>query len=133
MALTLPKQECGASWQRLFRGDSDGMRCMQPPCSIAGENRYACNVEQCQSNLYHEGIPFLWCALAPLQNMILHVAETDSEVTLEFELPFWIDEDDLQVDISSTQLNILVRNELSYQRSYWRNRHVMSFTLQPGS
>jgi HSP20 family molecular chaperone IbpA len=56
-----------------------------------------------------------------------HVAETDSEVTLEFELPFWIEEDDVQVDISSTQLSVTVRNELSFQRSYWRNRHVTSF------
>ena len=56
-----------------------------------------------------------------------HVAETDSEVTLEFELPFWIEEDDVQVDISSAQLSVTVRNELSFQRSYWRNRHVTSF------
>lgn len=63
----------------------------------------------------------------------LHVAETDSEVTLEFELPFWIEEDDVLVDISSTQLSVTVRNELSFQRSYWRNRHVTFFHafLQP--
>ena len=61
----------------------------------------------------------------------MYFAEADSEVTLEFELPFWIEEDDVQVDISSMQLSVLVRNELSFQRTYWRNRHVTSFTLQP--
>lgn len=82
MALTLPKEQYGTTWQRLFRGDSDGLRCMQPPCTIT---------------------------------------ETDSEVTLEFELPFWIEEEDVQVDISSTQLSVFVRAELSFRRRYWRN------------
>lgn len=49
-------------------------------------------------------------------------ADTDGDVTLEFELPFWIEEEDVQVDISSTQLSVFVQNELSFRRTYWRNR-----------
>lgn len=53
---------------------------------------------------------------------VSYISETDSEVTLEFELPFWIEEEDVQVDIGSTKLSVFVRNELSFRRRYRRNR-----------
>ena len=37
LALAIPKAEPGEPWRCLFRGDSDGARCMQPPYSITGE------------------------------------------------------------------------------------------------
>jgi len=43
-------------------------------------------------------------------------------VTLEFELPFWIDEEDVDVRITDADLTVLVRNELAFCRTYWRNR-----------
>ena len=32
----MAKQTLGEHWQRLFRGDSAGARCMQPPYMLAG-------------------------------------------------------------------------------------------------
>lgn len=34
--LAIPKGEPGEHWARLFAGDSDGARCMQPPYTLAG-------------------------------------------------------------------------------------------------
>ena len=34
--LAIPKGELGEQWRRLFRGDSDGARCMQPPYTLSG-------------------------------------------------------------------------------------------------
>ncbi len=34
--IALPKGQPGEAWQRVFRGDSDGVRNMQPPYQIAG-------------------------------------------------------------------------------------------------
>lgn len=34
--LAIPKAEPGERWRRLFRGDSDGARCMQPPYTLTG-------------------------------------------------------------------------------------------------
>ena len=53
----------------------------------------------------------------------MRVAETDDDVTMEIELPFWIDAADVRVHISDTQLQVDVRNTLSLQRVYWRNRY----------
>lgn len=50
-------------------------------------------------------------------------AETDDDVTMEIELPFWIDAADVRVHITDTQLQVDVRNTLSLQRVYWRNRY----------
>lgn len=35
-AISLPKDECGVTWRQLFRGDSDGVRCLQPMHTITG-------------------------------------------------------------------------------------------------
>ena len=43
-------------------------------------------------------------------------------MVLEFELPFWIEERDIDVCITETTLTVAVRNELSFHRTYWRNR-----------
>ena len=34
--VAIPKAEPGEHWQRLFRGDSDGARCLQPPYTLTG-------------------------------------------------------------------------------------------------
>lgn len=49
-------------------------------------------------------------------------AESEGDVMLEFELPFWIEEGDVDVQITETSLTVAVRNELDFQRTYWRNR-----------
>ena len=36
MLVTLPKAQAGQQWLRLFRGDPDGARCMQPPYTLTG-------------------------------------------------------------------------------------------------
>lgn len=35
--LGLPKAEYGKHWPRLFEGDTDGVRCMQPPYTLSRE------------------------------------------------------------------------------------------------
>lgn len=37
--VVLPKAEPGQCWPRLFRGDSVGLRCMEPPYTMAGGSR----------------------------------------------------------------------------------------------
>ena len=49
-------------------------------------------------------------------------AETDDDVTMELELPFWTDAGDVRVTITSCGVSVEVRNTLSIQRTYWRNR-----------
>ena len=80
--LSLPKAEPGQQWKRLFVGDSEGARCLQPP--------YA-----------------------------LH--ETDEDVLLQIELPFWIDPEDVRVDIGEVDVTVEVRNAYSLKRRYWRS------------
>jgi len=48
--------------------------------------------------------------------------ETDDDVMMDIELPFWIDASDVRVSINSSGVSIEVRNTLSIQRTYWRNR-----------
>ena len=36
MTIQLAKGKPGQAWQRLFRGDPDGARCLQPPYQLAG-------------------------------------------------------------------------------------------------
>jgi hypothetical protein len=43
-------------------------------------------------------------------------------VIVEVELPFWIDNDDIQVSIGERQLDVTVRNTLHLRRTYWYNR-----------
>jgi len=50
------------------------------------------------------------------------ITESEGDVMLEFELPFWIEEGDVDVQITETSLTVAVRNELDFQRTYWRNR-----------
>ena len=68
--------------------------------------------------------------LAPSRNCAIEhadicdcCAETDDEVMLEFELPFWIEEGDCSVHITGAELVVVVRNELAFRRTYWPNRY----------
>jgi len=40
---------------------------------------------------------------------------------LNFEVPFWIDSDDVHVDITETGIRVEVRNEVFVRRTFWRN------------
>lgn len=70
-----------------------------------------------QMHSMHEHLSFIGC-----HDPIVLNADTDTDVTLEFELPFWIEEGDTQVDVTGTGLAVHVRNQLSFRRTYWRNR-----------
>lgn len=41
---------------------------------------------------------------------------------MEISLPFWIDTEDVSVDISRNSVQVDVRNELHLQRTCWQNR-----------
>ena len=49
--------------------------------------------------------------------------ETGDDVTIEIDLPFWIDASDIYVNITSLSITVDVRNTLSIRRTYWRNRY----------
>lgn len=85
--VSLPKLEIGKHWQRVFMGDSDGVRCLQPPYSLL---------------------------------------ETESDVILQIELPFWIDANDVKVGFGEEEIDITVRNNLYLRRRYWRNEEEAS-------
>jgi hypothetical protein len=44
-------------------------------------------------------------------------------VTIEIDLPFWIDANDIYVKITSVGITVDVRNTLSVRRTYWRNKY----------
>ncbi|KAL4442949.1 hypothetical protein ABPG77_008440 [Micractinium sp. CCAP 211/92] len=80
--LALPKAQWGQHWHCLFRGDSEGARCLQPPYTLT---------------------------------------ETQDDVLLELELPFWIEQEDVSVQFGADRLRVGVRNTLQLARSFWRN------------
>lgn len=47
--------------------------------------------------------------------------DSDDDVLLNFEVPFWIDADDVRVDITEEGIIVEVRNELFVKRTFWRN------------
>ena len=64
-------------------------------------------------------------ALFTLLTILLYggcAAETDDDVMMDIELPFWTDASDVRVSITPVAVSIEVRNTLSIHRTYWRNR-----------
>ena len=57
-------------------------------------------------------------------------AESDADVMLEVELPFWIEAEDVRVQIAPDSLHVGVRNELNLQRSCWLNRSAGNIVAQ---
>lgn len=49
-------------------------------------------------------------------------AETEGEVLLEAELPFWTEQGDVAVRFGQAQLEVAVRNGLHLRRTFWRNK-----------
>lgn len=47
--------------------------------------------------------------------------ETDEDAMVQIELPFWIDPEDVKVDVGDRELSVQVRNTLNLRRHYWRN------------
>ena len=117
--VSLPKAEPCEPWACLFRGDSDGARCLQPPYTLTGA---VSSHGRKGSIMFCPG----WASAKPATATVLMcigcVAETDDDVMLELELPFWIDAGDVRVSVTSLGVSVEVRNTLSIQRTYWRNR-----------
>lgn len=47
--------------------------------------------------------------------------ESSADTTVEIELPFWIDHDDVRVKITAADIEVDVRNTLRLKRTFWRN------------
>ena len=47
--------------------------------------------------------------------------ETDEDAIVQIELPFWIDPEDVKVDVGDLELSVRVRNTLNLKRTYWQN------------
>ena len=50
------------------------------------------------------------------------IKESNDEVTIEFELPFWIESDDIGVNITSKGIQVKVAGEFDIAREFWRKR-----------
>lgn len=47
--------------------------------------------------------------------------ESNDDVVLELDMPFWTDPEDVSVDIKDCDMSVHVRGSLDMRRSYWRN------------
>lgn len=129
-AIALPKKEFGAHWPRLFVGDSDGARCLLSPFQMTGSQPFPMCICIRLKEAVLEGpyaLHLSWWSTAPCNatcevDAIISDTECDSDVSLVFKLPFWIEEDDVAVDITDRSLSVTVRNELYFRRSFWRSR-----------
>lgn len=45
-------------------------------------------------------------------------------------MPFWIDTDDVRIDIGEQQLKVYVRNTFCFSRTYWMSRYSISLWYQ---
>lgn len=50
-------------------------------------------------------------------------AESEEDVQLELQVPFWIDANDVHIDIGEHQLQVSVRNTFCFSRTYWTSRY----------
>ena len=49
-------------------------------------------------------------------------AESQDDVQLEVQVPFWIDSSDVHIDIGEQQLRVSVRNTFCFLRTCWISR-----------
>ena len=52
--------------------------------------------------------------------------EGEDDVILQIEVPFWIDPDDVSVEIDELGIDVKVRNDASVKRTFWRNEEEAS-------
>lgn len=52
-------------------------------------------------------------------------AESEEDVQLELQVPFWIDANDVHIDIEEHQLRVSVRNTFCFSRTYWTSRYSL--------
>ncbi|KAL3154051.1 hypothetical protein ABBQ32_013597 [Trebouxia sp. C0010 RCD-2024] len=78
--MCMTKRKFKQRWLRMFRGDPDGARCMQP---------------------------------------LYTLTESQNDVQLEMQVPFWIDGSDVHIAIGEQQLHVAVRNTICFSRTYW--------------
>ena len=126
LGLALSKRLHGEHWRRLFRGDPDGARCLLPPYRLSGAPATLLILFYMSAQL-KTSIQSHRCAVAELCHACR--AESDTDVLLEVDLPFWIYPDDVSVRILPDQLHITVRNELSLTRTYWQNKCAATHSL----
>ena len=163
MILRLDKQRGSlSSWPRLFKGDSDGIRCLQAPYRLAGD--WTCSkimkspssTEWLQCCLWlkllhyaDRGIsclerPFTFqgretffiasdkyedasivLMMKPLADSKYLRAETQRDVTLEVEVPYLFDTEDIKVSFSEDALKLEVEDYLSCSRQCWKPRWLI--------
>lgn len=56
-------------------------------------------------------------------------AESEEDVQLELQVPFWIDASDVHIDIEEHQLRVSVRNTFCFSRTYWTSRYSLKLLL----
>jgi len=83
MLLEIRKARIGEDWKKLFVGDPDFARYLEPPYEMT---------------------------------------ETKDEAIMEFELPFWIEAEDVGVFFSSANVRVKVSGEFDITREFWRKK-----------
>ena len=53
------------------------------------------------------------------------LAESDDSVSMELELPFWTEPDDVAADFQPCSVEIRVRGGLSLRRTCWQPRQAL--------
>ena len=72
---------------------------------------------------WHQSVVDLGALSVPFKEHILCLAaESSTDAALELSVPFWIEADDITVDILPNSLHVNVRNELDLRRACWQNR-----------
>ena len=152
LGLVMAKQTLGEHWHCLFRGDTAGARCMQPPYMLAGMRleddspgmrcAFCCMHLSSYTLMLQTETPLMSAAdvlsgshslCAFTQSKWCHAAESRTDVTLEVSVPFWIEAEDVSVDITPNSLHVDVRNELDLYRTCWQNRWApVCHTRLPG-
>ena len=61
------------------------------------------------------------CAHRLLSGPLFACSESNDDVVMELDMPFWTDPEDVSVDIKDCDVSVHVRGSLDLRRTYWRN------------
>lgn len=158
--LAIPKATWSEHWRCLFQGDSEGVRCMQQPYTLSGgqqlppgqpvgatwlpdeqagkraggqagrPSRRAVKPVTAWRRAWRRSGPE---PLAQPAGPPSCAAETQDDVLLELELPFWIEREDVAVEFGREQLRVGVHNTLQLMRTYWRDRWAACGPARPST
>eukprot|EP00798_Chlamydomonas_sp_ICE-L_P029611 gene29611-17892_t len=129
VVIIMPKARTGERWRRLFQGDPDGARCVDPPTTVTAwpnqEGPSGCTASyilvQTDGNAESpSGCPASYS-----------LVQTEGDVVLEMLLPFWVQRADVHVEIDDTGFEVVVDDgsALHIRRQFWTDPSRRQVTL----